>query len=708
MKIFKGEIWIKRRIIFIFLFSILIPSLIIWFLSWNSFSKRREALRRVFESQLWISGETAAKSIESALQEYEQSILRPENFIPLHNLDDRLHELDKNSVLSTQKVFLLDADFRLILPRSGSSHAPFIRLEESMSGSPFYSLFQRAEYLEFEKKQYTQAAELYHQCSLATSVKQLQAFALERCGRCLSAAKSYEEASRIYLELLNNYGSLKNRVGHPYELIIPVRLYESAKNRTVERKILKILIDSLRKLRNGEWPLNNSTYEYYSRIICDFLKEELSEKKYPELYDSYKIVLESTSSYAEELEFRKLLIENVIPIMKDRVYYSRFTDESQRSRLPVVCDGSQFLVSYTRLRDVSSNQFFYAGFCWDLDYIKNQKLPEVTNNLIQTSGIKVRLIDENNLNQEYDQGNLVPKDSLSVTLHQFPLPWRFIVTQTYLENLKSTTLKENFFHGILLVVIVGLICIGAFLIARDISRESEAAKHKSEFVHNISHELKTPLTLIRLYGETLRDKRILSEENRQEAYEIITKESERLSHMINNVLDFSRIEMGKKEFHFKKGNLAKIIKETLDSYRYHLEKKGFCIHEEIETDLPPMDFDREAITSVLINLLSNAMKFSLEKKEVTVRLIKYDDSAVLQVEDKGIGISQKEADKIFQRFYRSENNVVSESIGSGLGLPIVQHIAEAHKGRVGVESEPGKGSVFSVFFPIIRTNEANK
>ncbi len=708
MKIVTGEIWKRRRIIFIFFLGILIPSLIIWFLSWNSFSKRREALRKFFESQLWISGETAVKSIESALQEYEESILRPENFIPLNNPDARWRELEKKSFWSTGKIFLLDSDFQLILPRADSGSAPFVRLVENMAGSSFYSLFQRAEYLEFEKKQYTQAAELYRQCSLLTSVKQLRAFALERCGRCLSAAKNYEESSRIYLELLNNYESLENRVGHPYGLVAPVKLYEDAKHQTIGREILEILIEALEKLRNGEWSLNNSTYDYYSRIISDFLKSKLSPEKYPALFNSFRNIQKATSPYLEELEFHKLFTENVIHIMKDRVAFSQASDDTYRGRFPVVCDESQLLVSYARLHDVSSNKFFYVGFCWDLDYIKNQKMPEIARKLEQTSGIHVSLIEDKYPDELSDHQSIIPKDTLSVSFRQFPFPWRFIVTLTSLEKLKQTTLKESLFHGFLLAAILGLMGMGAFLISRDLKRESEAARHKLEFVNNISHEFKTPLTLIRLYGETLREKKILSKKNRQEAYQIITKESERLSHLINNILDFSRIEMGRKEFHFKKGNLAKSIKENLDSYGYHLEKKGFRIHEEIDSDLPLMDFDRDAITSVLINLLSNAMKFSLEKKEVTVRLIKNNDSAVLQVEDKGIGISQKEVDKVFQRFYRSENNVVSESSGSGLGLPIIQHIVEAHEGRVEVESEPGKGSVFSITLPIKKANEANE
>jgi len=158
--------------------------------------------------------------------------------------------------------------------------------------------------------------------------------------------------------------------------------------------------------------------------------------------------------------------------------------------------------------------------------------------------------------------------------------------------------------------------------------------------------------------------------------------------------------MGRKEFDLKKGNLAVVIQDTLESYRYHLEKKGFAIHKDIAQDLPEMNFDGEAIASVLINLLSNAMKFSPKEKEVTVKLFRDDGNAVIQVADKGIGISPKEVTKIFQRFYQSKNKIASETRGSGLGLTLVKHITEAHNGKIQVESEIGKGSTFSVILPI--------
>ncbi len=158
--------------------------------------------------------------------------------------------------------------------------------------------------------------------------------------------------------------------------------------------------------------------------------------------------------------------------------------------------------------------------------------------------------------------------------------------------------------------------------------------------------------------------------------------------------------MGRKEFNFKTGSLAGTVAETLESYRYHLEKKGFAVKEEISRNIPEMTFDEEAVASVLVNLLSNAMKFSPARKEVMVRLFRDGGNVVLQVEDKGIGIPPKDLPRIFQRFYRSKHEVVSETRGSGLGLTIVQHIVETHGGRIQAESEPGKGSTFSIILPI--------
>ncbi len=708
MKNFTREIWARRKYTSIFLVGILIPSLIVGYLSWSAFSTRREAFRRVIESQLWISGETAVKSIEEALQKYEDGILNPSNFSPTTSPGKKPQMIQALPSPADEKIFLLDADFQVLLPKVGGEDIFFSQWEQSRNDTLFTSLFQRAEFIEFTQRDPEQAAALYQRCLRSTPLPNLQAYAYEGYGRCLFTTARFEEAFQIYSELMNRYGQLRNKVGHPYGLLAALRLFDIAKRLEKQESLLNMLIQVLERLKNGDWILNSSTFEFYADQIESILKKEFIKDEHPELNSTFKTILARPSPYLEELEFKSILEEYIIPMLKERIAFSQYTNEPVRGRLPVAFNGSTLLISYSRLGDKPSESVFYSGFIWDLEYLRNHRLPEISESIAKTSGIQVRVIEGGDTNSSASNIDMIPKDALSLNLRQFPFPWRFIVTQSALDNLKKAALRNNIFHAILLAIVVALMCLGAIMIARDISRESETTRQKSEFVHNISHELKTPLTLIRLFGETLRDKKSLSEKTKQDAYEIITRESERLSYMINNVLDFSRIEMGRKEFNLKTDNFAQAMAETLESYRYHLEEKGFSIHKAIDKDLPRIDFDREAMASVLINLLSNAMKFSPEKKEVRVTLSRIQNDLVLQVADKGIGISKKDLNNIFKRFYRADQQLVSESRGSGLGLTIIQHIAEAHGGSVEVESELGRGSTFSIFLPITQPTEVKQ
>src|SRR5262249_30560832 len=158
---------------------------------------------------------------------------------------------------------------------------------------------------------------------------------------------------------------------------------------------------------------------------------------------------------------------------------------------------------------------------------------------------------------------------------------------------------------------------------RNVSRELALAKLKSDFVSNVSHELRTPLALIRLYAETLELGRISNTGKQQEYYEIIRKESERLTSLINNILDFSRIESGKKEYTFRETNVADLVRTTLESYRFEIEQNGFKFEQKIE-DVPPLWVDREAIARSLLNLVNNAVKYSANDKDLLVRLYRHN------------------------------------------------------------------------------------
>jgi signal transduction histidine kinase len=244
-----------------------------------------------------------------------------------------------------------------------------------------------------------------------------------------------------------------------------------------------------------------------------------------------------------------------------------------------------------------------------------------------------------------------------------------------------------------------LLAGGLILTYRNVSREIALAKIKSDFVSNVSHELRTPLALIRLYAETLEMGRLKTPEKYHEYYQIIRKESERLSSLINNILDFSRIEAGRKEYDFRETDMRELVCNTMESYRYQIEQQGFTLEENIDP-VPPMKVDREAVTRSLVNLVNNALKYSQDQKYIGVNLYRDNGSVKLEVIDHGIGIPKMEQPKIFEKFYRVGDPLVHNTKGSGLGLSLVQHIVHAHGGAVQVESTPGRGSKFTISIPV--------
>jgi len=279
-------------------------------------------------------------------------------------------------------------------------------------------------------------------------------------------------------------------------------------------------------------------------------------------------------------------------------------------------------------------------------------------------------------------------------------------------KLRGTTLAamgQHFVHTSFLILggLSFLLAGGIFLTYRNVSKEMALARLKSDFVSNVSHELRTPLSLIRLYAETLELGRLSSPEKHQEYYCIIRKESERLTALINNILDFSRIEAGRKEYDFRETDMRELVFNTLESYRYQIEQHGFTLEEKI-AEVPPLRVDREAMARSLVNLVNNALKYSQDRKYIGVKLYRENGSVKLEVIDHGIGIPSNEQNKIFEKFYRVGDPLVHNTKGSGLGLSLVQHIARAHGGDVIVDSAPGAGSKFTITLPLHPTGNSGK
>lgn len=254
--------------------------------------------------------------------------------------------------------------------------------------------------------------------------------------------------------------------------------------------------------------------------------------------------------------------------------------------------------------------------------------------------------------------------------------------------------------GLILLIDV-LLLIGALFFYRSVRRESRLAKIKSDFVSNVSHEIRTPLSLISMYAETLQMGRINDDTKRNKYYDIIFREAQRLSGIVNNILNFSRIETGRRKFHFGPVQLNDVLNTILENYHYHLEQHRFEVVTDLNDELKTIEGDREAITESVVNLLDNAIKYSADQKWIRVRSGQKDNQVFVEITDKGIGIPHREQRLIFDKFYRvTKGALAHHAKGSGLGLSIVQFIMEAHHGKIEVDSKEHQGSTFRLVFPV--------
>ena len=256
-------------------------------------------------------------------------------------------------------------------------------------------------------------------------------------------------------------------------------------------------------------------------------------------------------------------------------------------------------------------------------------------------------------------------------------------------------------RNLLLIGLVDLVLLaGIWLVYRTIKREMDFVRMKSDFVSNVSHELRTPLALIRMFGETLAMNRVPTEERKQEYYRTIVQETERLSHLVNTILNFSRMEAGRKRYDFRPTLLNEVVQRVADTYGPRLEEGSFDAAVELAPGLPPLEADAEAVTEAVINVLDNAMKYSPAGGEIRIATGAADGMQYVEVRDHGTGIAPEHHRKIFETFYRVSGGAVHNTKGTGLGLAIVKHIVDAHGGRIDLTSAPGAGSTFRLLFPV--------
>ena len=241
-----------------------------------------------------------------------------------------------------------------------------------------------------------------------------------------------------------------------------------------------------------------------------------------------------------------------------------------------------------------------------------------------------------------------------------------------------------------------IVILGIIFAWRALRAESRLAACKAVIDSAVSHELRTPLTSIRMYADLLKEGWVKDDDTAQDYFGLISAESERLARLVNNVLDFSRIEKGKKGFNMRLGDPAPVVRDVVEVLGPYLRKQGFHVEVDVPDSLPECSFDKDALTQILVNLIDNAVKYG--KEEVRIEAEAGQGAIALRVLDRGPGVPADERDRIFEAFRRGTGAVSGG--GSGLGLALVQHYVEAHSGRIEVRDRDGGGAVFAFSLPL--------
>lgn len=363
------------------------------------------------------------------------------------------------------------------------------------------------------------------------------------------------------------------------------------------------------------------------------------------------------------------------------------------------------------ITDDASQLVGLAGMIVDQDHFRDVVLPKAVEEALpkfsKPEDELIVTVRDQRGNVVYQSADGDPRgDEITMPFELMFSDWRIGVRSRH--KTPQQWARANFafnltLSGLLAAVLIG----GILLVLRTAAREMKLSEMKNDFVSNVSHELRTPLSSIRVFGEFLRLGRVKSEEKIREYGEYIESESRRLTQLINNILDFSHIESGRKLYTFEPTELDEVVSDVVETFRVRLQHEGF----ELELRSPPhplpkISVDAGALAQAVCNLLDNAVKYSNGGRKIAVVLEERDEQLVIAVEDDGIGISAEEQQRIFERFHRVGTGLVHDVKGSGLGLSIVHHIVRAHGGTIEVESELGKGSVFSICLP--RDGETRK
>jgi len=646
-----------RKQILLFLLAVILPSLVLVVFTLRMISQEKElAQKRAVDERRRLAGEIG----QHLLVRLEKVKLQESSAATNWNqLSAQRDYVNPEVVLIAQ----VKGD-RILLPwEENQKSEEFRRL---LSSSTFSRRIQLAEKEEFAKKDFLRAAELYRQLMKTAQEPVQRGYARLLLARALAKAGRNKEALSHYRRILALPSRVTDEYGIPLSLYAGGLLLDSGVGHGEVLECIRTELGAKSWLSPAEFYMLQEVVE---RLVKTAPEESIKDttKDYQRMINEHILKLEQALELQGDFQKIAFASNQGDQGERDETLWISYGEIPWLVSLAPPLAGSQPLLFVVHAKDLHASLRQDSGFSetfpGEFHFVVGER-SEGESLGPNFRGLKIAFAES--------EGTALSKQ------------WNF----------------QRSFYLLALLLVLSVTLFGAYLLWRDVRRDVRMAEMRSQFVSSVSHELKTPLTAIRMFAETLRLGRSKNLKTQTEYLDTIVSESQRLARLLNNVLDFSKIEQGKRIYRLEPTSLSEIIQASARAMKYPLSQKGFELNVHAEEDLPNVRVDKDAIEQAILNLLNNAMKYSGESHEIDLRLQRKNDKALIQVSDRGVGIDPREQKLIFEKFYRVPMPENERIVGTGLGLTLVSHIVKAHGGNIEVESTPGKGSIFSIYLPL--------
>ena len=686
----KPSVSIHRRILLVFLISIALPGLYLSYVGLRSIVQEQELQRGLLVQNVERSLEFEIDRIEQRMEKSEEDVAQSLAVSNIPLIPPSLEQL--NAAQSwIEQSFVFDSRLHLRSPPPFAADQPAQRAP-SIDDTSLRSKIESAERLEL-RGDHAAAATSYQQLLAGPNSLQNRVTLNTYLARSADASGNRALARRAFEAVIEADSTFVIAQPIPYGAFARLEVIEDLVEQGNLTEALQGSIQFHERLLRFYYRLSSEQYQYFSNRLrslrssfASVFTTDSASRTALQSIDEQERLLQSLLGQAEEIESWLQTQRRVLSVVSSvgNVSHHSLSLGSRTVPISLILIGDSpaprhWVVLVVRPENLQRE--------FVLTQLQSGDLAEgftvtLRSDSLQRAG-EVELVSS----PMRKTAALFPSSVISVSAKQ--------TTTISIFGVELSILSVG-----VAVFIVAIILLGIFIIYHDIRREEELSAMKSEFISNVSHELKTPVAAIRMLSDNLRQHRVTDEPRKSEYYELISKESARLSHLLDNILDFSRIEGKRKAFQLERVDLGAIVRETVRQFRSLVEDHAQRITVDVEEGLPELLVDPDAIALALFNLLDNAAKYSEKESRIDVRCLKVGSFLSINVTDYGIGIAKPDQTKIFEKFYRVHRTEGKKIPGSGIGLTLVHEVAEAHKGRVELQSEPGAGSTFRVLLPI--------